>query len=240
MGTTSYSKSGSAPLLNTDSLGQLGRQVRVLAAAATALSETVAENQRDQTRDFFNRLGLPMPSLARARSCKTPDCGCDQGTSTKGLGVLRQVLDRPETAHFTVKMRNNDCEKRSYSLTAAQNPEAHSLILSPADLVLDPGQSTEVRIELDASKTPYGSTIRDTVRVSGENCAPQFLEVEVSVQRPVEVVPTITLTCCCDTGMKPQKWYHHYYCDPPRKQRDTAPEVAQPPAPPAIPVAGPN
>lgn len=236
MATTSYSKSGRSPILNTDAMGQLGRQVRVLAAAAGALSETLAETQRDQARDLFDRLGLPMPSLARARSCKTPDCGCEDGKASGGLGTLRQVLDRNEIAHFTVKLRNSDCEKRSYVLQADKSEDGPELVASPAAVTLEPGQSAIVQIHADASKLAHGQTLRQSLRVLADNCAPQILEVEVSVERPPEVVPTIDLTCCCDTGMRPQKWYHHYYCDPPKGRYDAQPSVAVnvvavPPAP---------
>lgn len=225
MAITSYSKSGRGLALNTDAMGQLGRQVRVLAAAAGALSETLAETQRDQARDLFERLGLPMPSLARARSCKTPDCGCEGGHASGGLGTLRQVLDRAEVAHFTVKLRNTDCEKRSYVLQSDKSEGVPELMTNPSAVTLEPGQSAVVQIIADASKLGYGQTLRQSLRVQSDNCAPQILEVEVSVERPPEVVPTLDLTCCCDTGMRPQKWYHHYYCDPPKGRYEVQPGI---------------
>ena len=32
-------------------------------------------------------------------------------------------------------------------------------------------------------------------------------------------VPVIDLHCCCTPRARPLKWYHHYYCDPPLRQR---------------------
>lgn len=239
MATTSYSRSGRSSALNTDALGQLARQVRVLAAAAGAISETLAENQRDQARDLFDRLGLPMPSLARARSCKMPDCGCEGGQSSGGLGVLRQVLDRAEVAHFTVRLRNSDCEKRSYVLQADKTEDGGGLVATPASVTLSPGQSVVVQISADASKLSYGQTLRQSLRLQADTCAPQVLEVEVSVERPPEVVPTLDLSCCCDSGLRPQKWYHHYYCDPPKGRYDAQPGVAVAVTHPEV-VAGPG
>jgi hypothetical protein len=222
MGYSSYTRSGTKGYtLNTDSLGQLGRQIRVIAAAAGAISETLAENQRGQARDFFERLGLPMPSLGRARNCKTPDCGC--GSSCHGtLGTLRMVLDRPEEAEFTVKLHNSDCYKRSYSLLADKSGEGQAdLVVTPATLTLDPCQSATVQVRANSGKLAYGDTLRGTIRIEAENCSPQFIELEVSVERPHEVIPTIELSCGCPTGMRRQHWSDHYYCDPP-KSREVA------------------
>jgi hypothetical protein len=231
MGYTSYTRSGAKGFtLNTDSLGQLGRQMRVIAAAAGAISETLAETQRDQTRDFFERLGLPMPSLARARSCKTPECGCGCGGAGHGtLGTLRQVLDRPEVAEFTVKLHNSDCDKRSYHLSVDRvGDNQPDLMVNPEQLTLDPCQSATVQVRANSGKLAYGDTLRGTIRIEAENCSPQFIDVEVSVERPPEVIPTIELSCCCQTGMRRQHWSDHYYCDPPRKADVVAEPVRSP------------
>ena len=233
--TTVYSrKSGSSIDLN-DTLGGMVKQLRVVGAAVMGMAEVMRDTQSDSLRDIFKNLGLPMPSLSRAQTCRMPDCGCDDPTGD--LGTIRRELDRPDGAVFTVTLRNRDCKARTYRIDggtmATGNPDQQSAIaVDPATVTLDAGERAQLRIMVDASKYDYGTRATGQVTVRAEDCTPQYLGVAISVVRPYEPIPTIDLHCDCKPNLRPQRWYHHYYCDPKGRKKpahDTPPQPVDQP-----------
>lgn len=228
MANTEFSSlSGSAIRLNSRSFQNLGKQLRLIGQAATEIGETVTSSQREQTKALFASIGLPMPSFKRASSCRMPEC-CD--TADTYLGRLSSELDRPEVARFTVNLRNDDCVDRTYQIEApkrSDNDNEPQVVVTPTSVVLEPGESQEVQILVDASKSEYGTSSCSTVKVTGKDCMTQFLEVCVDVVRPNQYVPTIDLHCICKTDMRPKKWYHHYYCDPPKTKIGSSADLVE-------------
>lgn len=224
-----------------ETLGGMVKQLRVLGSVALGMAETMRDAQSEQTRDFFRNLGLPMPSLSRAQTCRMPDCGCDDASGD--LGTLRRELDRPEAATFTVTLRNRDCTARTYRIDggplSSGNPDnAPDISVDPASITLQPGERAQLRIAADASKFEYGTHATGQVVVRAEDCAPMYLTVAVSVVRPYDPIPTIDLHCDCQTGMRPQRWYHHYYCDPKRGRKPNDGRDVPPPQPVDVPPVG--
>jgi hypothetical protein len=235
---TMYSRKTASGADMGETLGGIVKQLRVLGSVALGMAETMRDAQSEQTRDFFRNLGLPMPKLSRAQTCRMPDCGCDDVSAD--LGTIRRELDRPEVATFTVTLRNRDCDARTYRIDGGKlstgNPDqSPDIAVEPASITLQPGERAQLRIQADASKFAFGTHGNGQVTVMAEDCAPMYLTVGVSVMRPYEPIPTIDLHCDCKTGMRPQRWYHHYYCDPPKRDKpNDRPDAPPPPPPPPI------
>jgi hypothetical protein len=228
---TTYSRKTTSGSDMTDTFAGMVRQLRVLGSVALGMADKMRDAQNETVRDLFKNLGLPMPSLSRAQTCRMPDCGCDDASGD--LGTIRRELDRPEVATFSVTLRNRDCTARTYRIDggplSSGNPDnAPEIQVDPASVTLQPGERAQLRIAADASKFPFGTHATGQVTVRAEDCTPMYLTVGVAVVRPYDPIPTIDLHCDCKTGMRPQRWYHHYYCDPPKGRK-----VDAPPAPPA-------
>lgn len=246
MGSTSFtSGSGSTRLADSlrNNLAVAARQTDSFSRLATDLGSAAKDMQIPSLRELFDGLGLkglPTPSLARARSCRLPECDCP----SNDLGRIRRRVDRPELVTAAARLRNSGKAERSYVLTAdpmqSTSGEAGGAVkIEPAELKLAPGESAVVRFHLDASKHARGEEYETRVRIRSKGCDDLGLDLSVVVETERESIPTIDLHCCCKPPGRQIRWYHHSYCQPAppavRPQRP-ATDIAVKPQRPAKPV----
>jgi hypothetical protein len=151
-----------------------------------------------------------------------------------------------------VRLRNSGKSERSYRLDAAPlqstagEPGGH-VGVEPAELKLGPGESAVVRLLADASKHARGVDYETTVHIRSKGCDDLTLGLTVLVEAEKDVVPTLDLHCCCTPPGRRLRWYHHSYCQPPRRMVQADPpkvdsatrpkaDAATRPKPPAKPV----
>jgi hypothetical protein len=200
------------------------KQARVIAGAMGEIGASLGGGKPLSARQMLDSIGLkdvPLPSLAKARSCGVPACHCP----SPDLGEVRQVIERSEQTEFAVRLRNTTASKRTFQLSAgklqAENGQGEgAMSLSDSEVALDPGQFKVVRIAVDASKFPAGINYIGAIQITATDCEVMYLGVVVLVQPQTEVIPVIDLHCCCHPKARPLRWYHHYYCDPAPEGRD--------------------
>jgi hypothetical protein len=238
MGSTRFdanarSRRGQANL--RENLSVVFQQAKVLGRAAGEVAALSGQMRGGSMRDTLDSLGLgglPMPSLARARACRGPDC-CD--CPPTDLGCIRRTLDRPEHAEVLVRLRNPTGRKRTYllemsNLDAETGDGESKAAVVPAAVDLDPGETAVVSVQVEAAEQQPGVDYEGVLRIRAENCDDLRLCICVRVDVPKDCAPLVDLHCCCHPKVRPLRWYHHYYCDPPVGQtRDDRPEPNRPP-----------
>lgn len=234
MSSTSFvaSSRGRAQRANLiNNLGVAGRQATAILRSIGEVGTTLGGNRPLSARELLDSLGLtgvPLPSLAKARSCGAPSCDCP----SPDLGEIRRLIDRPEQVQVAIRLRNTTRKQRQYRLEpgVVQSPfgeEAGRLTVAPAEVTLEPGDGIVVRAAVDATKFQPHVDYAATIKVSAENCEPMRLAVVVRVEPESEVVPVVDLHCCCTPKVRPLRWYHHYYCDPAPQRRPNDPNPNQ-------------
>jgi hypothetical protein len=227
MSSMSYSTStpNRTALANlTGNLDAIVKQARVIAGAVGEIGASLGGAKPLSARQMLDSIGLkdvPLPSLAKARSCGVPACHCP----SPDLGEVCKVLERAERTEFAVRVRNTTSNQRSFQLSAgklqAENGQGEGVMsLSDSEIALEPGQFEVVRITVDASKFPTGIAYIGAIQITAKDCETMYLGIVVRVQPQTEVIPVIDLHCCCHPKARPLRWYHHYYCDPAPEGRD--------------------
>lgn len=232
MGSTSFLASSRGRTQRANfaiNMESAGKQATVIARSIGDLVGTIGDTlggaQPASVRELLDSLGLaavPLPSLAKARTCGTPACDCP----SPDLGEIRRVIERPDRIEIAVRLRNRTSRPREYTLEAgeietAEGQKAGALVVAPAVVKLEAGEVTVVRVAVDASKFETHADYGGTIKVSAEKCEPMRLGVVVRIEPEVAVVPVVDLHCCCTPKLRPLRWYHHYYCDPaPERQPD--------------------
>jgi|GEM_PF-2764529 len=231
MGTTSFSAStpsrNARANLNAN-LGAIAQQARIISQSLGEIGNSLGGTRPASLRQFLDSVGLsglPLPSLANARTCGVPSCDC----ASPDLGEIRRVLDRPEAVQIGARFRNTTSKQRTFALTAGKimsedGKEGGTITVSPDSVTLEPGEVAVVQISVDASKYATGVDHAATIKVSSEKCQDMYLGVVVLVQPEVKVVPVVDLHCCCTPKLRPLRWYHHYYCDPAPERGDQTPQ----------------
>jgi len=226
MSTTSFSRSSVNRRLRTNLGGSLNaavKQVQAIGRAAESIANEFGGLQAPSLRDALDSIGLrglPLPSLARARACGTPECHCP----SPDLGEVRKVVDRPEKVSVGFRFRNGSGARRTFdlqagSITAETGEAGGAVAVSPNSLDLGPGEIGVVRVDVDASQHRRGVDYVGAVKVSAKSCEDMTLTVVVAVEPETDVLPIVDLHCCCHPKVRPLRWYHHYYCDPPPEDR---------------------
>lgn len=238
MASTSFVAAGRgrAQRLNlSNNLGAAGKQAIAIARSVGNLAETLGAGLGTRpmsAREMLDAVGLtgvPLPSLAKARSCRLPSCDCP----SPDLGEIRRVIERPERVEIAVRLRNTTGKQREYKLDGGAietetGDAAGQLVITPDQLTLEPGDTAVVRFEADASKFADRLDHAAAIKISAENCDPMRLAIVIRVEPEVAVVPVVDLHCCCTPKVRPLRWYHHYYCDPAPQRTPTPPTDADP------------
>lgn len=241
MGTTHYSSTRTGQRMTAalrTNLQVAARQADSIGRAVGELAGLSREVRAVPLKELLGAVGLaglPMPSLARARACRLPECHCPPSD----LGNVRRVVDRPERVDIAVRLRNSSSRARTFEVQAGAlvshgGDVGGAAGVSPAAVTLDPGEVAVVKITVDASKHRAGVDYDGVVRIRAKGCEDMTLGVTVHVATAVESAPLVDLHCCCRPNVRPLRWYHHYYCDPPASRvPDTSePPPDQPPRPP--------
>lgn len=226
MSTTSFSRSSIGRVFRANLGGNVNaavKQIQVIGRAAGAIANEISGLPTVSLRQTLDSLGLaalPLPSLARARACGTPECHCP----SPDLGEVHKVIDRPERTEIGVRFRNNSGARRTFELKAgaliAETGEpGGDMTLSAPSLELDPGKIGVIRVQVDASKHRRGVDYVGAIKASSKDCEDMTLTIAVSVEPESDTLPIVDLHCCCHPKLRPLRWYHHYYCDPPQEQR---------------------
>lgn len=227
MSTTSFSRSSSSRRLRANASGRFDatmKQVQTIRRAAGAIVNELGGGPVLSLRDTLDSMGLrnlPMPSLARARACGLPECHC----ASPDLGEVRKVVDRPERVSLAVRFRNTSERRRTFelqpgALISEAGEPGGALEVAVPTLDLDPAEVGVVQVLVDASEHRRGVDYVGAIKVTSKDCEDMFLTVAVLVESEVETVPIVDLHCCCHPHVRPLRWYHHYYCDPPRADRN--------------------
>lgn len=231
MSTTSFSASSARRRMRSDLTGNLNaafKQVQTIGRAVGEIANSVGGLQPTSVRQAMDSLGLggvPLPSLSRARACGVPECHCPP----PDLGEVRKVVDRPEKVTIGVRMRNATNQSRTYAFAAgaimAETGEAGgAMTLSVNSVDLQPGAQSVLQVSVDASEHRRGVDYVGAVRVTSKDCEDMTLTVAVMVEPEQESLPLVDLHCCCHPKVRPLRWYHHYYCDPPRAENGRQPD----------------
>ena len=222
MSTTTFSASSANRRLRGDLTGNLDaaiKQVQSIGRAVGEIANAMGGVQPASLRQVLDNVGLsalPLPSLSRARACRLPECHCPP----PDLGEVRKVVDRPEKVSLGVRLRNATGERRTFALApgammAETGETGGAMSLSPSSVELDPGGFSVLKIAVDASQHRRGVDYVGAVRVTSKDCEDMTLTVAVMIEPELQSVPTVDLHCCCHPKVRPLRWYHHYYCDPP-------------------------
>ena len=100
----------------------------------------------------------------------------------------------------------------------------------PSTGELDAGEVAVVAVHVEAAEQRSGVTYEGVLRIRAESCDDLRLSISVLIEEPKDSVPLVDLHCCCHPKVRPLRWYHHYYCDPPaRDTRDERPDPNRPP-----------
>lgn len=228
-GTRYYSSSGGALAGRagnlTQNLGAMGGILREFASAMTEMQGAVLREVVAGLRET----GLPQPSLRHARSCGFPEsAACDPD-----LGALVRDAYRGETVRMPVRFRNTTGKRRTFQVSLAdtfrdsQGRVAKSPSVEPQTLNLDDGEIGQVVVSSVVDDSfAMGSAYSGRLFIRAEECEDQYLTVTIRVS--CEEGPVIRLCCPCDTKVRPLRWYHHYYCDPPARTPPGQGTVARP------------
>lgn len=230
MGSTIFSAGGGqAAIANfAANLDAISRQARIIVDSAGEIGRSLNPGGRPSLRQLLDSMGLsalPLPSLQNARTCAVPSCDCPP----PDLGELRRLVDRPGPVQIAVRFRNTSKKQRIFDLSAGELVDAGGTVagkmsLEPAQVTLEPGQTTALHITAELRDMQPGVDYSAAVRITAEHCETMYLGVVIRLQPEIERVPVIDLHCCCDPRLRPLKWYHHYYCDPaPNSPRASAP-----------------
>jgi hypothetical protein len=177
---------------------------------------------------------LPRPSIARASACRIPQCQCPSAD----LGEIYKEADRPEVVQLSFRMRNNGQSHRTYALSAqpavaALGGAGGPVLVTPASVALEPGEVATIVVTVDASAHEDGAEYTSAVAISADGAAARFMQVGVLIRRKPDYAPIIDMHHGC--GPRPLRWYHHFYCEPPKGRRVDGPATAASPAAPAQP-----
>lgn len=217
-GSRYYSSSGGALSGRagnlTQNLGAMGGILREFAGAMTEMQGAVLREVVAGLRDA----GLPQPSLRYARSCGFPEStGCDPD-----LGALVRDAHRGETVRMPIRFRNTTGKRRTFGVSFAdtfrdsQGRVAKTPSLEPQTLGLDDGEIGQVVVSAVVDESfAMGSAYSGRLFIRAEECEDQYLAVTIRVS--CDEGPVIRLCCPCDAKVRPLRWYHHYYCDPPAR-----------------------
>jgi hypothetical protein len=232
MANTSFSAfSGNRATLDNLSanIDAVTRQARVIANSVTEISRSMTPTAVPSMREFLDSIGLrglPLPSLANARTCTLPSCDCP----APDLGEVRRVAERADDLNFSVRFRNTTDKARDFAfeageLQAEDGKDGGSMTLSTKSVALESGATAVIQVAVGGRQFRPDVDYCGQIRINAKNCETMHLGVCVRIQTVVERVPTIDLHCCCEPRLRPLRWYHHYYCDPPRETRPTAQPV---------------
>jgi hypothetical protein len=196
-------------------LGTMGGALRDLVGTITELQGVVLREVSAGLRDA----GLPSLSLRNARSCAFPEYArCDPD-----LGALVRDVQPGETVRMPVRFRNTTGKRRTFAFAFAgplkdsQGRTAKPPALTPASLDLDDGEVGRVLLATPVGdEFAVGAEYSTRLVVRAEECDDQHLTVTIRVA--CDDGPVIRLCCACDPKVRPLRWYHHYYCDPPPKR----------------------
>jgi hypothetical protein len=160
--------------------------------------------------------------LANARTCNLPSCECP----SPDLGEVRRVAERAEDLNFSVRFRNSSDKAQDFGLEAGtlqseDGKDEGTMTLSTKSASLESGAAAVIQVAVEGRQFRPDVDYCGQIRINAKNCETMYLGVCVRIQKVAERVPTIDLHCCCDTKLRPLRWYHHYYCDPPRENRPT-------------------
>jgi hypothetical protein len=250
MGTTSYSATRTGQRIQAMLRSNLNLASRQAASISRALNDVAGLGREIQAVPLNQLLaaiglpGVPMPSLARARGCRLPDCDCPPSD----LGDIRRVVDRPERVEMVARFRNRSEWKRDFAIEASAmvshtGEPGGAVAVEPAHLSLEPGEIAVVKLVVDAGKHRPGVDYDATLRFRAKGCEDLTLGVTVHVETLDDMVPLVDLHCCCRPKQRPLRWYHHYYCDPPadaRTPKATQAPITDGPQRPVEPARGPD
>jgi hypothetical protein len=224
-GTRYYSRSGGAIAARTgnviQNVGAMGGILRDFAAATTELQGAILRDLTATLRD----IGLSGISLRHARSCSFPEAVC----CDPDLGVVTRDAHQGETVRIPVRFRNTTGRHRSFTIAVAgpfkdlQGRAAKEPTVTPTSFDLDDGEASQVVVATPVGDDfAVGSEYSTRLIVRSEGCEDQHLTVTIRVS--TDAGPVIRLCCGCEPGLRPLRWYHHYYCDPPKR----APQQQEP------------
>jgi hypothetical protein len=207
------------------SLGTMGGMLREVLSAAGELQGAVLR----EVAGTLRASGLPQPSLRYARSCDFPDYAC----CDPDLGTVHRDAQPGETIRMPLRFKNTTGKARAFTLELAgelkdsRGRTVKALQVTPERLELDDGETGLVLLQaVIGDEFAAGTTYRTRLRVKAEDCEPQHLTVSISVA--LDEGPVIGLCCGCDPKVRPLRWYHHYYCDPPRQRQPDRPQPSRP------------
>ena len=217
---TAFSTTGPARANLASSVDAMFKQAKVIGRAVGEIGNALGGQQVPSARQFLDSLGLrsiPLPSLARARACGVPSCCCP----SPDLGEVRRTADRPEKLTFGVRVRNTTASQRTFSLepgrlTSETGADGGAIALSANAVTLETGASAVVQVTVDGSEYTRGVDYVGAIRVASKDCETMTLGVRVTIELEDQSVPVVDLHCCCHPRVRPLRWYHHYYCDPPQ------------------------
>lgn len=215
-GTQFYSATGASRL---DQTRNLTENVRSLASLARTFFESIGDIQSAMVRDTVGAL-LPEGANIKLRRgvCSFPDASC----ADTRVGKLRRTAYVGEVVRMPVRFRNATSKTRRF-VVAAKDPlrdskgdDAATLRVAPEEFTLAPGEARLVDIAAPVdNKFAAGFEYATRVRIESDNCEDQFLSVCIYVAAD-DAGPTVDLKCPCKPPVRPLRWYHHYYCDPPQ------------------------
>ncbi|MXP42841.1 hypothetical protein [Allopontixanthobacter sediminis] len=222
MANTSFSafSSNRATLANLSAnIEAVTRQARVIADSVTEIGRNMTPAAAPSMRELLDSVGLrglPLPSLANARTCSLPACECP----SPDLGEVRRVAERADDLNFSVRFRNTTGKARDFAfdggeLHAEDGKGGGTLTLSAKTASLESGAATVMQVAVEGREFRTGVDYCGQIRIRAKECETMYLGVCMRIQHVVERVPTIDLHCCCESKSRPLRWYHHYYCDPP-------------------------
>ena len=195
-------------------IGAMGGVVRDFMAATTELQGAILRDLTSALRD----IGLPGISLRHARSCSFPEYVC----CDPDLGTVTRDAHQGEELRIPVSFRNTTGRRRSFAIAVAgplkdlQGRTTKAPSVTPTSFDLDDGEAAQVVVATSVGEEfDAGSAYSTRLIVRSEGCEDQHLTVTIRVS--CDTGPVIGLCCGCEPKLQPLRWYHHYYCDPPKR-----------------------
>ena len=222
-----FSRAGSRGL---DQARLLAGNLQGLALATQQFVSAVSQIQSAVTDDALRSLrgaierNTPI-RLRSGRACDRPEAVC----CDPHLGTVTRPARLGETVRLTAKLRNGTGKSRTFTIKADQplrnsrGETAGAAKVEPASLTLAPGETRLITATVavgDGFST--GFTYATDVTVETEGCDPQRLPIAVAVESDV-AAPLVVLCCGCEPPVRPLRYYHHFYCDKPRRQDQPPP-----------------
>lgn len=217
IGSHYYSRGGTIAARTGNLAQNVGTMGGVVREFVSAMSELQGAMLREVTASLRD-LGVSGISLRHARSCSFPESVC----CDPDLGVLARSAYQGELVRMPVSFRNTTGKRRSFAISVAgpfkdlQGRTAKPPTFAPASLDLDDGEAAQVVIVTPVGEDfAVGSEYSTRLLVRSEGCEDQYLTVTIRVAG--DAGPVIRLCCGCEPRLRPLRWYHHYYCDPPKR-----------------------